>query len=150
MRAHKVVPVLAMLAGIVLPAVLTIVLLSIGAVAGAVGAVSRSKSRVSGAPITQSTPTSGRSGTFSGPVVQGFFGPVQAVLTVSGGKITNVRITAPQDNPTSAYINSQVVPLLRSETIQAQSANINGISGASVTSQAYYQSLLGALKAANL
>jgi hypothetical protein len=87
---------------------------------------------------------------FPGPVVQGFFGPVQAKLTVSSGKMTQVSITAPQDNPTSAYINSQAVPLLRSETLQAQSANINGISGATVTSDAYYQSLLGALKAAHL
>jgi uncharacterized protein with FMN-binding domain len=61
-----------------------------------------------------------------------------------------VSITAPQDNPTSAYINSQVVPMLQSETLKAQSANINGISGATVTSEFYYQSLVSALKQAHL
>ena len=78
------------------------------------------------------------------------FGPVQATLTVRNGKITWVKITAPQDNPTSAYINQQVVPMLRSETLKAQSSNINGISGATVTSDAYYQSLQSALTNAGL
>jgi uncharacterized protein with FMN-binding domain len=78
------------------------------------------------------------------------FGLVQATLTVRSGKITNVSITAPQDNPTSQYINQQVVPMLRSETLQAQSANINGISGATVTSDAYYQSLQNALSKAGI
>jgi uncharacterized protein with FMN-binding domain len=78
------------------------------------------------------------------------FGLVQATLIVRSGKITNVSITAPQDNPTSQYINQQVVPMLRSETLQAQSANINAISGATVTSDAYYQSLQTALSKAGI
>lgn len=154
MKAQKVISTLAMLAGIALPAVLTVILLSKITVTAAVAGVSTSKSPKTTAPTTRSTPTSGsgggQSGTFRGPVIQGFFGPVQATLTVSGGKITNVQITAPKDNPTSSYINAQVVPLLRKETLQAQSSRINGITGATVTSQAYYQSLVGALKSAKL
>jgi uncharacterized protein with FMN-binding domain len=90
------------------------------------------------------------SGTFTGPAVQGWFGPVQAQLAVKGGKITNVNISAPKDNPTSQYINSIAVPMLRRETLRAQSANIDTISGATVTADAYYQSLLSALKNAHL
>lgn len=105
---------------------------------------------VSSTPAPSSTQTPLSSGTFTGVAAPGYFGPVQAKLTVKGGKITHVSITAPQDNPTSAYINSQVVPMLQSETLKAQSANINGISGATVTSEFYYQSLVSALKQAHL
>jgi uncharacterized protein with FMN-binding domain len=148
------VPALAMIAGIVLPSIFTVLVLSKVAASGSLqrsGAVKPTGGGHNNSPPTPATGSgSGPSGNFSGPVVQGFFGPVQAFLTVANGKITDVRITAPQDNPTSQFVNSQAVPLLRSETLQAQSANINGISGATVTSQAYYQSLLGALKAAGL
>jgi uncharacterized protein with FMN-binding domain len=75
---------------------------------------------------------------------------VQATITVTGKKITNVSITAPEDNPRSAGINQQAVPLLQSETLQAQSANVNLVSGATFTSDAYIQSLQGALQTAGL
>ena len=106
---------------------------------------------VQATPAPQASPTAKpvanahKTGVFAGAASQGMFGPVQATLTVRDGKITWVKITAPQDNPTSAYINQQVVPMLRSETLKAQSSNINGISGATVTSDAYYQSLQSAL-----
>jgi hypothetical protein len=56
-----------------------------------------------------------------------------------------VDISAPQNNPVSSSINGQAVPLLRQETLRAQSANVNMISGATITSQAYIQSLQAAL-----
>jgi uncharacterized protein with FMN-binding domain len=90
------------------------------------------------------------SGTFSGPAVSDPFGTVQTTVTVAQGKITNVSITAPKNNPVSANINSQAVPYLRTETLTAQSASINSISGATLTSQAYVQSLQVALKSAGL
>jgi len=96
-------------------------------------------------PTAKPVANAHKTGVFLGAPSQGMFGPVQATLTVRNGKITWVKITAPQDNPTSAYINQQVVPMLRTETLKAQSANINGISGATVTSDAYYQSLQSAL-----
>jgi uncharacterized protein with FMN-binding domain len=104
----------------------------------------------SGAATPPPSSHANTSGIFTGPVVQGFFGPVQAQINVVGGKIMNVNITAPKDNPTSQYINSIAVPMLRSETLQAQSGNINVISGATVTSDTYYQSLVSALKNAHL
>jgi uncharacterized protein with FMN-binding domain len=82
-------------------------------------------------------------------VINDPFGGVQATITVAGNRITNVSISAPQDNPRSASINQQAVPLLQQETLQAQSAQINLISGATLTSQAYAQSLQAALTQAH-
>lgn len=95
-------------------------------------------------------PTRATTRTVSGPVVYDRYGGVQATITVSGKKITNVSIAAPQDDPRSASINQQTVPLLRSETLQAQSANINLLSGATETSDAYIQSLQSALRTAGV
>lgn len=88
--------------------------------------------------------------TISGPAETDQYGQVQATITVAGRKITSVSISAPQDNPRSAEINQQAVPLLRTETLQAQSANVNLISGATITSDAYIQSLQGALQTAGI
>jgi uncharacterized protein with FMN-binding domain len=77
-------------------------------------------------------------------------GAVQAVITVTDKKITSVSISAPQNDPRSASINAQAIPLLVQETLQAQSANINTVSGATDTSAAYVQSLQAALSQARL
>jgi len=69
---------------------------------------------------------------------------------VTGNKITNVIIAAPRDNPRSAYINSYAVPILVSETLQARSANIDAVSGATYTSESYISSLQAAPAAAHL
>jgi uncharacterized protein with FMN-binding domain len=67
-------------------------------------------------------------------------------VTVTGGRITNVQpVVDNAFDPRSAQINSYAEPQLQSETIEAQSANINGVSGATYTSQAYVQSLQAAL-----
>lgn len=95
-------------------------------------------------------PTSVTTRTIAGPVISEQYGQVQATITVTGSTIADVSITAPQDNPRSAGINQQAVPLLRSETLQAQSATVNVISGATFTSDAYIQSLQGALQTAGL
>lgn len=95
------------------------------------------------------TTASVRRGTYQGPVVQQPYGAVQAAITIKSGKIAAVSIAAPQNNSRSASINSQAVPLLRQETLQAQNANVNAISGATLTSQAYVQSLQGALAQAS-
>lgn len=88
--------------------------------------------------------------TVAGPAVYDQYGAVQATITVSGKRITAVSITAPQNDPRSASINAQAVPLLRSETLQAQSAQVNLVSGATETSQAYIQSLQSAMSSAGL
>jgi len=91
-----------------------------------------------------------KNGSFTGSVVSDPFGTVQTSITVSGGKIVAVNASAPMGNPLSSTINQQAVPILKSETLQAQSANVNLVSGATLTSQAYVQSLQSALTQANL
>jgi uncharacterized protein with FMN-binding domain len=97
-----------------------------------------------------STSAGSTSKTYVGAAEENRFGTVQATLVVTGNKITNVIITAPQDNPRSAYINSYAVPILVSETLQAQSANVDAVSGATYTSESYIGSLQAALAAAHL
>jgi uncharacterized protein with FMN-binding domain len=89
-------------------------------------------------------------GQYAGSIVTEQYGAVQATIVTTNGKITNVLISAPQDNPRSAGINQQAVPILKSETLQAQSASINSVSGATFTSNAYIQSLQAALAKAHL
>lgn len=105
---------------------------------------------VTSKPSSTSTPASPTatnvSGVFTGPAVEMEYGPVQVALDVQGGKIVDVKaVQYPVDRPRSQFINAQAVPLLRSEVLQAQSANINVISGATFTSEAFANSLQAAI-----
>jgi uncharacterized protein with FMN-binding domain len=72
-------------------------------------------------------------------------------ITVQSGKITKVTILQqPNGNRRDAEINDQAVPILIDETIQAQSANIDMVSGATVTSEGYVESLQAALDEAGI
>ena len=72
-------------------------------------------------------------------------------VVISNGHISDVQaVQLPTDRQESAYISEQVGPLLRSEALQAQSANIDIISGATYTSESYAQSLESALQQAHL
>lgn len=85
-------------------------------------------------------------GTYTGSVADAYYGNVQVQAVVSNGKIVDVRfLDYPQDRGTSIRINSVAMPYLTQEAIQAQSANVNGVSGASDTSAAFRQSLASAL-----
>jgi uncharacterized protein with FMN-binding domain len=93
--------------------------------------------------------TSSTGGTYKGQTVQTRYGPVQVQVTVSGGKITDVAaLQLPQNDGHSARISSAVEPMLRSEVLSAQSADIQTISGATYTSEAYQSSLQSALDSA--
>jgi uncharacterized protein with FMN-binding domain len=101
-------------------------------------------------PSVGSTPAgpaaSNVSGVFTGPAVEMEYGPVQVAIDVQRGKITDIKaLQYPVDRPRSQFINSQAVPLLRSEVLQAQSANINLVSGATFTSEAFASSLQAAI-----
>lgn len=90
-----------------------------------------------------------KNGTFVGSVADAFYGNVQVQVVIQGGKITDVQfLQYPNDRQTSIAINSQAMPYLRAEAIQAQSANVAGVSGATATSQAFIQSLAAALSQA--
>ena len=99
-----------------------------------------------------STATTSGSGslTVNGSAVDDGFGVVQVQAKISGGKIVDVTtLSLPQDGH-SQRINSFAVPQLRREVLSAQSANVDTVSGATVTSEAYAQSLQAALDAAHL
>lgn len=87
---------------------------------------------------------------YSGPLIDMRWGPVKATITVTGKKITHVVITTNPENFRSQFIDQQAVPLLKQETLQTQNANIDLISGATMTSEAYDLSLQRALKKAHL
>ncbi|HWE62053.1 MAG TPA: FMN-binding protein [Chloroflexota bacterium] len=88
--------------------------------------------------------------TVQGPSVDMRWGPVQVTLIVKGKRITDVQASAPTERARSAFINDQAIPMLRQEVLQAQSSNINSISGATMTSDAFYTSLQAALQQAHL
>ena len=84
------------------------------------------------------------SGTFTGPAIFVNYGTVQVKITVSNGRITDaVAVKAPSGR-NDRYTN-MAVPILKQQTLAAQSANIKGASGASYTSYGWFKSLQGAL-----
>jgi uncharacterized protein with FMN-binding domain len=88
--------------------------------------------------------------TIQGPSVNMQWGPVQVTIKVKGKKITAISATYPTERPRSQFINSQAIPWLRQETLQAQSANIQLVGGATLTSEAWTQSLQAALTQAKI
>jgi uncharacterized protein with FMN-binding domain len=113
---------------------------------GASGTGSSGASETAGASGTPKA-----SGTHKGAVVQTRFGAVQVQITVTAGKITEVTaLQLTDDDRKSIQISNRAAPLLRSEVLAAQSADVQTISGATVTSTAYLTSLQAALDAANL
>ena len=90
-----------------------------------------------------------KSGTFTGPSIDVKYGFVQVKITVVDGRITDaVAVKAPSGR-NDRYTN-MAVPILKKQTLAAQSANIQGASGASYTSYGWYTSLQGALNQAGL
>ena len=89
-------------------------------------------------------------GTFTGSPTSTRYGPVQVQITVTGGKIVDVQaVEYPTDNSRDRQINERAIPQLVSETLNAQSADIHFVSGATYTSQGYLDSLQSAIDQAN-
>jgi uncharacterized protein with FMN-binding domain len=87
-----------------------------------------------------------RDGSFTGPAYDTYYGPVQVQVTVQGGRVVAVDVPVyPADRRASQRINSRALPMLESEVISAQSARVNIISGATLTSDAYLRSVNAAL-----
>ena len=83
--------------------------------------------------------------TVTGPAIDYYFGTAQVRVTLVDGKITEVVALQLPSEGQSGWISQQVEPMLRSEVLAAQSAQIDLISGATYTSDAYQRSLQGAL-----
>jgi uncharacterized protein with FMN-binding domain len=89
--------------------------------------------------------------TYAGAVADTRWGPVQVEITVQDGRITASRaVQYPQSNSRDVMINSYALPILGQEVVQQQSASIDTISGATVTSDGYLQSLQSAIDQAHL
>ena len=121
---------------------------------------------VSSAPAASSAPRSGSAATASpasspsassiaaadrtavGPAVNYTYGVLSVQVTVSGSKIIDVSIASLNDggNARSESIDDESIPILEQEALQAQSANIQAVSGASFTSEGFTESLQGALR----
>ena len=101
-------------------------------------------------PTPAVAPAAGGS-TVTGAVAQTRWGPVQVRLTLAEGKITAVDVVQyPDGNGRDREINADALPVLVQETISAQSADVDMVSGATVTSTGYVQSLQSALDQAGL
>jgi uncharacterized protein with FMN-binding domain len=116
-----------------------------GASSAAVG------SRTPGTGSSGSSGSSSGGSTFTGDSVDTRWGPVQVRITVAGRRITDVQaVVYPQGNGRDVEINNYALPQLHDEVIAAQSAGIDAISGATVTSDGYISSLQSAIDAAHL
>lgn len=105
----------------------------------------------SGTAGTGSTSGSSASGTYTGDAVQTRWGTVQVQITVENGTITSAdAIQYPNENGKDQQINAYAVPRLNAEVVAAQSAKIDAVSGATVTSDGYITSLQSAIDAAHL
>ena len=88
-------------------------------------------------------------GTFTGPSVNVNYGNVQVKITVVNGRITDAVAVKAPTGKNDRYTN-MAVPILKAQTLKAQSANIQGASGASYTSYGWFTSLQGAIALAGL
>ncbi len=104
-------------------------------------------SQASGAGGSSPSRGSSTTGTYTGPVVETPYGPVQVAVAEEGGKIVDVKaLQLPTEHALSQEISERVTPALRTEALQAQSAEINVVSGATFTSEGFASSLQAALR----
>jgi uncharacterized protein with FMN-binding domain len=83
---------------------------------------------------------------YDGQVVDTRYGPVQVQVQVTDGAISDVAVIQyPDDDGKSVRINARALPTLRSEVLTAQSAQVDTVSGATYTSDAYALSLQSAI-----
>ena len=120
-------------------------------------ATKKAKAKAAAAATKKATATAtkaasaGVSGTFKGSTAQTRFGPVQVQVTISNGKITDAKaLQYPNNDFRSQSISQQAIPYLIQETLAANSSNIQGVGGASYTSQGWYDSLVSALAKAGM
>src|SRR2546421_931917 len=118
----------------------------------ATAAASTSTPNASATPGATLTPAPGalyKDGSYTGSVDDAQWGVVQVKAIITNGKITDVQfLQYPNDRSRSVYINSIADPQLTSEAIQAQSANVDVVTGATDSSLAFIQSLTDALSQA--
>lgn len=88
--------------------------------------------------------------TVTGPAVETSRGTVQVSIGVTDGRIVSVDVDYPTENSRAQEINGDAVPVLVEETLEAQSADVDMVTGATATSEGYVQSLQAAIDEAGL
>lgn len=87
-----------------------------------------------------------KDGQYVGSVADAYYGNIQLGVTILDGHISNIIfLEYPKERQNSARLNQDALPKLRTETIVAQNANVDAVTGASLTSAAYIESLSSAL-----
>lgn len=120
------------------------------AASSAIGSAPAGGTATSDTTTTGDTTTSG-STTFAGVTAPTRWGAVQVEITVAEGRITGSRtLVVPSGNQRDVEINDVAVPILNGEVVDAQSADIDTVSGATVTSDGYVESLQSAIDRAGL
>jgi uncharacterized protein with FMN-binding domain len=90
-----------------------------------------------------------RDGAYTGPAIDTYYGWLQVRADIQGGRLVRVEVLRyPNDRRASIRINSEALPWLESEVIRVQNARVNGVTGATLSSEAYLRSLDGALASA--
>ena len=100
------------------------------------------------APTTTvpATTTGFKDGTYIGDETSSMYGKAKVQVIIVSGKITDVQfIEFPNDRPASSNKSNMAMPVIKQEVIQAQSANVNTVSGATQTSASFIQSIASAL-----
>lgn len=122
-----------------------------GAAPSAAGTTVPSAAPTTAASAPSTGSSGGAAGTYTGSAVNTRWGLVQVQITVANGRITaSTAVQCPQNNSRDRQINAYAVPTLNQEAVTAQSDRIDTVSGATVTSDGYVQSLQSALDQAHL
>jgi len=128
--------------GLVLASAIYVVLQYIGGsrTSAAIATTPAAKSQSS--KTSKSASSQLANGTYTGNAADAYYGTVQVRAVIQNGKLASAEfLQYPSDRSTSRYINGQAMPILKNEAIQSQNANVNIVSGATFTSQAFQQSL---------
>ncbi|HET9946620.1 MAG TPA: FMN-binding protein [Patescibacteria group bacterium] len=101
------------------------------------------------APATSASSSQYKNGTYTGSVADAFYGNVQVQAVITNGRLSDIQfLQYPTDPGHTSEVSSIALPILKQEAIQNQSAQVDAVSGASDTSQAFQQSLQVALQKA--
>lgn len=102
-------------------------------------------------PDPTGAPVAGGDGTFDGPPVSNARGTYQARITVADGVVTDVAaVQAGTSAAESVSVNAMAIPIFRERVLEAQTWDVEAVSGASFTSPAFTESLQGAFAEAGL
>lgn len=127
---------------------------SLGSTGSGAAGSTASSSAAPTAPAVSATPAPAApssDGTWTGSIVNTRYGPVQVQVVISNAVITGVtELQLPSAEGRSVQINNRAAPILQQELLAAQSANVQNVSGATYTSEAYAKSVQSALDQAGL